>query len=97
MDTQPLARSLAFALPDGRGLKLTLTIAGEPPMVLQNDKALPKSRECAEDYGIAEAWLHKAPDGTVMIAALVEYSDNQDYHAGPNRRFMAVTKRLPPR
>lgn len=125
MDTKPLARSLAFALPDGRkatlsvarhplqmatcegyggtgiaakarghGLKLTLAVAGQPAIVMQDDKALPKSRGCAHDYGIAEAWLHKAPDGTVTLAALVEYSDNQDYHAGPNRRFMAVTKRL---
>lgn len=128
MDTRPLARSLAFALPDGRkatlslarhplrmamcdgfggramaakargyGLKLTLSIAGQPPVVMQDDKALPRSRECAQDYGIAEAWLHKAPDGAVTLAALVEYSDNQGYHAGPNRRFMAVTKKLPPR
>lgn len=128
MDAQPLARSLAFTLPDGRaatlavsrlpltmalcegyggravaakargyGMRLTLTVAGEPAIVLQNDKTLPKSRECAEDYGIAEAWLHKAPDGAVTLAVLVEYADNQGYHAGPNRRFMAVTKRIAPR
>lgn len=125
MDTQPLAKSLAFALPDGRkatlaltdkpmgkamcdgyggramkgradvaGMKLTLTLDSKTT-VLQDDKSLPASRRCAGEYGIAEAWLHTAPDGTVTLAALVEYADNHDYHAGPNRRFMAVTKRLP--
>ncbi|NWG24623.1 MAG: DUF2259 domain-containing protein [Pseudorhodoplanes sp.] len=128
MDPQPLAKTLDFALPDGRaarlavaerplktavcagyggrataaramghGLTLTLDVAGSPPVTLQQDKALPKARECAEAYGLAEAWWHKAPDGTITLAALVEYADNKDYHAGPNRRFMAVTKRLAPR
>ncbi len=76
------------------GLKLTLQIAGAPAVVMQEDKALPASRKCAAEYGIAEAWLHKAADGTVTLAAMIEYADNHDYHAGPNRRFMAVTKRL---
>jgi predicted secreted protein len=77
------------------GLKLTMSLDGAAPLVLQQDKTLPKGRSCAADYGIAEAYLHTAPDGTLTLAALIEYADNQDYHAGPNRRFMAVTKRLP--
>jgi predicted secreted protein len=76
------------------GLKLTMTVDGGAPVVLQQDKTLPKARRCAADYGIAEAYLHTAPDGTVTLAALIEYADNHDYHAGPNRRFMGVTKRL---
>lgn len=125
MDTKPLAKSLSFALPDGRkatlavidkpagialcegyggrgvkgkakaaGLKLTLAIEGAAPLVLQDDKNLPASRRCAEAYGIAEALLHRTPEGTTTLAVLVEYADNHDYHAGPNRRFMAVTRRL---
>lgn len=81
----------------GHGLTLTLDVAGSPPLTLQRDKALPKARECAEAYGIAEAFWHKAPDGTLTLVAMVEYADNKDYHAGPNRRFMAVTKRLAPK
>jgi len=77
------------------GLRLTMSLDGAAPVVLQQDKALPKARRCAADYGIAEAYLHTAPDGTVTLAALIEYADNDGYHAGPNRRFMAVTKRLP--
>ncbi len=79
----------------GFGVKLTLKIAGGPPMVLQHDKALPRSRRCAAEYGIAEAYLHQAGDGALTLAALIEYADNHDHHAGPNRRFMVVTKRLP--
>lgn len=76
------------------GLKLTLSLDGSAPVVLQQDNSLPKSRRCAVDYGIAEAYLHAAEDGTITLAALVEYADNDGYHAGPNRRFMAVTRRL---
>ena len=79
----------------GYGLKLTLDVAGAPPLVMQNDTSLPTSRRCAAGYGIAEAYLHRATDGTATLAVLVEYADNDGYHAGPNRRFLAVTKRLP--
>lgn len=76
------------------GLKFTLAIAGKS-LVLQEDKSLPKARRCVSAYGIAEAYLHTAPDGSVTLATLIETVDNHDYHAGPNRRFMAVTRRLP--
>jgi predicted secreted protein len=76
------------------GVKITLAIAGGAPAILQHDKTLPKSRRCAAEYGIAEAYLHKASDGALTLAAIIEYADNHDHHAGPNRRFMIVTKRL---
>jgi hypothetical protein len=78
------------------GLKLTLTLDGKPT-VLQEDRKLPETRRCVSGYGIAEAYLHTAPDGAVTIAAIIEAVDNHDYHAGPNRRFIAVTRRLPPK
>jgi hypothetical protein len=34
-------------------------------------------------------------DGAQTLAVLLETVDAHDFHAGPNRRFMAVTKRLP--
>lgn len=77
-----------------KGLILTLTIAGAK-IALQDDRKLPRSRRCVTDYGIAEAWLHSASDRSLTLAVLVETEDNEDSHAGPNRRFMAVTKRLP--
>lgn len=78
------------------GLKLTLML-DRKPMILQEDRQLPQARRCVSGYGIAEAYLHTAPDGTVTVAAIIEAVDNHDYHAGPNRRFMAVTRRLPPK
>lgn len=87
---------------DVRGLKLTMQIDGAAPAVLHNDSAtkgarLPPRRRCAGGYGIAEAHAYVAPDRSVTLAVLVEYTDYDDFHAGPNRRFMAVTTRLPPR
>lgn len=76
-----------------KGLILTLTLAGAR-ITLQDDRKLPRSRRCVTAYGIAELYLHTAPDKSVTLAALVETEDNHDSHAGANRRFMAVTKRL---
>jgi predicted secreted protein len=78
------------------GLKLTLTLDGKP-MILQEDKQLPPARRCVSGYGIAEVYLHTALDGAITLAAMIETVDNHDYHAGPNRRFMAVTRRLAPK
>ncbi len=77
-----------------KGLTLTLTLDGKK-IVLQDDRKLPANRRCVTDYGIAEAWLHTADDKALTLAVLVEVVDNDDSHAGPNRRFMAVTRRLP--
>jgi predicted secreted protein len=127
MDPKPLAKRLAFALPDGRkasvsveqlplgkakcegvggratagqvavaGLKLTLTFGGKS-LVMQHDKALPKARRCVSAYGIAQAHVHVGADSAPTIVAIVETVDNDDYHAGPNRRFMAVSVRLQPK
>lgn len=77
------------------GLTLTLAFDGADPLVLQADKRLPKNRRCVTEYGIAEAYLHRAADGTQTLAVMIETVDAHEFHAGPNRRFMAVTKRLP--
>ncbi len=77
-----------------QGFTLTLTLDDGASTILQMDKRLPKSRRCVTEYGIAEAWLHEAADGTPTLAVLIETVDAHEFHAGPNRRFMAVTKRL---
>jgi hypothetical protein len=43
---------------------------------------------------LKKAWLHEAADGTPTLAVLIETVDAHEFHAGPNRRFMAVTKQL---
>lgn len=77
------------------GLKLQLAIDGAAPMTLQQDKQLPKRRRCVTAYGIAEAHHHQAADGTQTLAVLIETVDAHEFHAGPNRRFMVVTTKLP--
>lgn len=77
------------------GLKLQLAIDGAAPVTLQQDKQLPKRRRCVTAYGIAEAYHHQAKDGTQTLAVLIETVDAHEFHAGPNRRFMAVTTKLP--
>lgn len=77
------------------GMTLTLTIDGGAPMVLNDDSRLPKNRRCVTAYGIAEVYHHEAKDGAQTLAVLIETVDAHEFHAGPNRRFMAVTRRLP--
>ncbi|WP_441242705.1 DUF2259 domain-containing protein [Tardiphaga sp. 768_D3_N2_1] len=77
------------------GVKLQLSIDSAAPITLQQDKQLPKRRRCVTAYGIAEAYHHQAKDGTQSLAVLVETVDAHEFHAGPNRRFMAVTTKLP--
>jgi predicted secreted protein len=77
-----------------QGLTVTLTLDDGSSTILQMDKRLPKNRRCVTEYGIAEVWLHEATDSTPTLAVLIETVDAHEFHAGPNRRFMAVTKRL---
>lgn len=77
------------------GLALQLSIDDAPPVQLATDASLPKSRRCVAGYGIAEVLHHQAKDGAQTLAVLLEMVDHADFHAGPNRRFMAVTTRLP--
>lgn len=77
------------------GMTLTLAIDGGAPMVLNDDRHLPKNRRCVTAYGIAEVYHHQASNGAQTLAVLIETVDAHEFHAGPNRRFMAVTRRLP--
>jgi predicted secreted protein len=79
------------------GLRLHLAIDGGATKVLQEDSRLPKRRRCVTAYGIAEAHIHRAADGAQTLAVLIETVDAHEFHAGPNRRFMAVTHRLGPK
>ncbi|NVN84574.1 MAG: DUF2259 domain-containing protein [Rhodopseudomonas sp.] len=78
------------------GLTLQLSIDGAAPLTLAHDSRLPHARRCVTAYGIAEVWHHTATDGAQTLAVLIETVDAHEFHAGPNRRFMAVTHRLPP-
>jgi predicted secreted protein len=76
------------------GYTLEMRIEGEPTTVLHADKSVPASRGCPDSYGLAEAYLYEPTSGKPVLILLLEYSDRDNGHAGPNRRFLAVAHRL---
>jgi predicted secreted protein len=90
------ARGVGFEVATA-GVMLKLSIDGAAPKTLAQDTKLPPARRCVSGYGLAEVLHHQAKDGAQTLAVLLEMVDHADYHAGPNRRFMAVTTRLPRR
>lgn len=77
------------------GVTLRVSIDGAAPVIRHQDERLPYARRCVNAYGIAEVFHHQSRDGSQSLAVLIETVDSNNYHAGPNRRFMAVTTRLP--
>lgn len=77
------------------GVTLRVSIDGATPVIRHQDEKLPYARRCVNAYGIAETYHHQAPDGSQTLAVLIETVDSNNYHAGPNRRFMAVLTTLP--
>jgi len=43
-----------------------------------------------------EIYVHRNGDGAETIAALLEFLDEDNFASGPNRRFVAVVRPLPP-
>lgn len=76
------------------GFRLELVREKGRAILMNEDKRLPASRRCAKGYGLAEAYLHRSAAGVETIAVLVEFADYHEYHAGPNRRLMAVARQL---
>jgi predicted secreted protein len=75
----------------GAGFRLTLARGGQTT-VLNDDKTIPASRDCALDYGIAEVHAFDRPDGKVTLAVLIGM--DQRGFEGNDRVFLAVTKVL---
>jgi predicted secreted protein len=76
-----------------KGFALALDRPGRGPEILHRDVAIPRSRGCPDRYGLAAAYAMRMPDGATALAVLVQYF----YVAfeGHNRRFLAVTARIP--
>jgi len=75
----------------GAGFRLTLAQSGKSS-VLNDDRTIPASRNCALGYGIAEVHAFDRPDGKVTLAVLVGM--DQRGFEGSDRVFLAVTKVL---
>jgi len=73
----------------GAGFRLTLTHNGRP-IVLNDDKTIPASRQCAMGYGISEVRAFARPDGRVTIAVILGMHVRG--FEGEDRVFLAVTR-----
>jgi predicted secreted protein len=71
--------------------KLTLDHGGRN-IVLQDDKAIPASRNCVTDYGIVQVQTFDRPDGKVTLAVLLGMKTRG--FEGEDRVFLAVTRVL---
>jgi predicted secreted protein len=75
-----------------KGFTLTMTHEGANPVILSDDEKLPDSRGCALGYGIADIFSHESGGETTY--AILLHMPTIGFE-GPDRRFIAVTHRLP--
>jgi predicted secreted protein len=83
----------SVANPDPASLKLTLELKNSRKIDLKRDKALPASRGCPFSYGFAEVHALRLENGDVAFAVVVQYLAPGGEI--PDRRFIAVTARVP--
>ena len=77
----------------GPGYALTLQdLATGQAVLLHRDAGVPRSRGCPIDYGISVAVLAASGDASVLAVLVSLFRQGFE---GPDRRFLAVTGRLP--
>ena len=75
------------------GFRLTTQSQGGAPQPLHEDSTIPDSRGCPLRYAISDIVIYQPGSGGRSFAILISvYAFGFE---GPNRRFLAVTKRLP--
>lgn len=75
------------------GFQLNAQQEGGDAIALHEDASIPKSRGCPLRYAISDIIIHEPNGGARIFAVLVSvYAHGFE---GPDRRFLAVTKRLP--
>ena len=73
---------------------LVLTLEHKKKRVeLNRDKNVPASRGCVSAYGLAEVHALRLPGGQTALAVVLQYFA-QGFE-GPDRRFLAVTAKIP--
>lgn len=75
-----------------KGLKLELTDPQGKTDVIAQDKSIPESRFCPQDYAISDVIAFTPEGGETTIAVLLSLF-RQGFE-GPDRRFIAVTTRV---
>lgn len=95
LEEMPVTSTDCAAFTDApiKGFRLTARRDGQPPRTLHTDTALPKSRGCALRYAISDIVIHERNGGPNVFAVLVSIFSHG--FEGPDRRFLAITARLP--
>jgi predicted secreted protein len=75
-----------------KGFRLMAQKEGGEPLKLHEDTSIPKSRGCPLRYAISDVVAYEPVGGARVIAVLVSIFAHG--FEGPNRRFLAVTKRF---
>lgn len=87
------AQCASFTSAPIKGFQLTAQRDGAAAIKLHRDTSLPKSRGCPLRYAISDIITREPESGGRVFAVLISvYSLGFE---GPDRRFLAVTKRLP--
>ena len=76
-----------------QGYRLLLTAQGQQPIQLHRDQSIPSSRGCPLNYGISQVVTYHPAQGPMAMITLIDVF--QIGFEGPDRRFLAVAKRLP--
>lgn len=94
LDEIPIANKecAAYTSAPAKGFRLTAQQESGAPVTLHMDTSIPKSRGCPLRYAISDVIAYEPGGGSRVIAVLVSvYAHGFE---GPDRRFLAVTKRF---
>lgn len=75
-----------------KGFRLMAQKEGGEPLKLHEDASIPKSRGCPLRYAISDIVAYEPDGGATVVAVLVSVFAHG--FEGPDRRFLAVTKRF---
>lgn len=74
------------------GYRLLRSDDGNSPVIMHEDKSIPKSRKCPLDYEPSDVVFHITNKGKFSVAVLIRMK--RLGFEGPDRRFLAVTGQL---
>ncbi len=94
LDEIPIANEqcAAFTSAPVKGFGLTVQRQGGAPLKLHEDTSIPNSRGCPLRYTISDVVAYEPDGGSRVIAVLVSVFSHG--FEGPDRRFLAVSKRF---
>lgn len=87
-------KAVCEEVPEGFAMGFRLDMADKTTHLLHEDDTLPKSRGyCPLDYGIAAVYLRQQAGGGAVLVVVMDYYGRG--WEGPDRRFLAVSAKLP--